>query len=239
MKRLIAVLGSVLMLAAVAPASTAAPSQGGLASDNVEFLQFVPFEVGTATGARVIGKYLYVTSWKSFSIYDISDPANPARLSTKAYPEDASSAASPFRFENEDVATNGKIMIFSEELPQSRLHIWDVEDKANPEEIAVLNGAGQHTMSCLQNCKWLYGSDGYIVDLRSNPGGLLDQAVGLVPGDDVPVVERPTEEARRAHHGRSLHEPAGLRRSARRDAPRPAQVVGRLVEGDGHHLQRP
>lgn len=44
--------------------------------------------------------------------------------------------------------------------------MWSVEDKSNPVEIATLAGAGQHTMSCLQSCKWLYGSDGYIIDLR-------------------------------------------------------------------------
>jgi hypothetical protein len=166
MKRLIAVLGSVLMLAAVAPASsTAGPSQGGLSSDNVEFLQFVPFEVGTATGARVIGKFLYVTSWKSFSIYDISDPAAPVQLSQKFFPEDASAQGSPFRFENEDVATNGKILIFSEELPTETVYVYDVEDKTNPTLIGKGPG-GQHTMSCVFNCKYLYGSDGNIIDLR-------------------------------------------------------------------------
>lgn len=156
MKRLIAILGLAALVTTGVPAS-AGPSAGGLSSDNVEFVQFVPFEVGTATGARVIGKYLYITSWKTFSIYDVSDPLNPAHLSTTPF---------GFKFENEDVATNGKIMIFSESLPQSIIHVWDVEDKANPVEIAAVPG-GQHTMSCLLDCKWLYGSDGNIVDLRN------------------------------------------------------------------------
>jgi hypothetical protein len=156
-KRLISSLVLSALVLMGMPAS-AGPSAGGNSSENVEFLQFVPFEVGTATGARVIGKYLYVTSWKSFSIYDISDPANPEQLSQTPF---------GFKFENEDVATNGKIMIFSEELPNAAVHVWDVEDKANPQQIAELDGAGQHTMSCLHDCKWLYGSDGNIVDLRN------------------------------------------------------------------------
>jgi hypothetical protein len=155
-KRLLAIGALTALLLGGVPAA-AGPSAGGLSSDNVEWLQHIPFEVGTATGARVIGKYLYVTSWKTFSIYDVSDPENPQRMVTEPF---------GFKFENEDVATNGKIMIFSEELPDASIHVWDVEDKTNPEEIATVPG-GQHTMSCLLNCKWLYGSDGNIFDLRN------------------------------------------------------------------------
>ena len=156
MRRLFSIIALTGLLLSGVPAA-AGPSAGGLSSDNIEFIQHVPFEVGTVTGARVIGKYLYVTSWKTFSIYDVSDPLNPTRVSTTPF---------GFKFENEDVATNGKIMIFSEELPQASIHVWDVEDKANPEEIATVPG-GQHTMSCLLDCKWLYGSDGNIFDLRN------------------------------------------------------------------------
>ncbi|MDQ4065099.1 MAG: hypothetical protein M3161_03540, partial [Actinomycetota bacterium] len=41
----------------------------------------------------------------------------------------------------------------------------------NPVEIATVQGAGQHTTSCLLGCKWAYGSDGAITDLRdpANP----------------------------------------------------------------------
>lgn len=161
MRRLVALASAMMMLAVSAPLVTAGPSEGGISSDNVEFVEFVPFEVGTATGASVYGKgkerKLVVTSWRSFSIYDISDPASPERLSTTPF---------GFEFENEDVATNGKIMLFSESLPRDILHIWDIEDPTNPVEIATLAGAGQHTTSCILNCKWAYGSDGAISDLR-------------------------------------------------------------------------
>ncbi|MDQ3952796.1 MAG: hypothetical protein M3279_07530 [Actinomycetota bacterium] len=156
MRRLLSLLAAAALAMTLTPAS-AGPSAGGVSSDNVEHVQFVPFEVGTATGARVVGKYLYVTSWKSFSIYDVSDPASPVRMSTTPF---------GFKFENEDVATNGDLLIFSEELPLPAVHIYDVEDKSNPTLITSLDGAGQHTMSCLLDCKWLYGSDGNIVDLR-------------------------------------------------------------------------
>ncbi len=162
MKRRFALLGAALvaatsMFAGGVPAG-AGPSVGGLTSDNVEWVDYVPFNVGTASGAKIIGKHMYVTSWHNFSIYDVSDPLAPEELSTTPF---------GFKFENEDVDGNDKIMIFSEELPLASVHVWDVEDKSNPVELAVLDGAGQHTMSCLENCKWLYGSDGNIVDLRN------------------------------------------------------------------------
>ena len=153
---------AAVLMAATAPIAGAGPSAGGLSSDNVEYIDFVPFDFGTASGASVIGKYMYVTSWRNFSIYDVSDPLAPALVTTVPF---------GFEFENEDVDSNGEIMLFSETTPLSRLHIWNVEDKTNPVEMAVLDGGGQHTMSCLYNCKWAYGSDGYIIDLRdpANP----------------------------------------------------------------------
>ncbi|MEA2446859.1 MAG: hypothetical protein QOK47_496 [Actinomycetota bacterium] len=166
MKRLIALLGLAALVAVGVPA-TAGPSVGGNSSDNVEFIQFIPFEASTTTGARVEGNYLFITSWKSFSIYDIKDPLNPVRLSTTPFASDGTQGGDGFRFENEDVATNGKLLIFSEELPRSALYVYDIEDKENPSLISLSMGLGQHTMSCLLDCKWLYGSDGYIIDLRN------------------------------------------------------------------------
>ena len=157
MKKLFALLAAASLVLA-APSVGAGPSAGGVTSDNVEWIDTIPFDFGTASGAEIIGKYMYVTSWRNFSIYDVSDPLKPVQVSTTNF---------GFKFENEDVESNGEILIFSEELPDASLHIWNVEDKTNPEEIAVLDGAGQHTMSCLYDCKWLYGSDGFIVDLRN------------------------------------------------------------------------
>jgi hypothetical protein len=144
--------------AAAVPAAAPAGERvkTGDSSPNVEWLKLVPFDAVTATGARLIGKYLYVTSWRNFSIYDVSDPINPVLVTTVPF---------GFEFENEDVSTNGNIMLFSESLPRSVLHIWDVEDKSNPIEIAQLSGAGDHTHTCILECSYSYGSDGSIVDL--------------------------------------------------------------------------
>lgn len=157
LKKLFALIAIALLGTAAVPPAGAGPSQGGLTSDNVEWIAYVPFDFGTASGASIIGKYMYVTSWRNFSIYDVSDPLDPQNVANVPF---------GFKFENEDVDSNGSIMLFSEETPAADLHIWSVEDKTNPVEIATLQGAGQHTMSCLENCKWAYGSDGNIVDLR-------------------------------------------------------------------------
>ena len=178
MRKLVLIVALAALLVSGLPGAVAGPTQGGVTSDNVEWIDQVEFEVGTATGMKVIGKYLYITSWKTFSIYDISDPAAPERLSTTPF---------GFKFENENVASNGKILVFSEELPQDILHIWDVEDKTNPVEIATLAGAGGHTQTCILKCKYLYGSEGYIVDIRdpANPKKLEEnwiQITGLQGG---------------------------------------------------------
>lgn len=183
MRRVLGCLVSVLaVLGAFAPQGAAAPTAGGFASDNVEYISFVPFESGTAIGARVIGKYMYVTSWKSFSVYDVSDPLAPVRLSTTPV---------GFQFENEDVDTNGKIMLFSETTPMSRLHVWDVEDGSNPVEIATLAGAGEHTTSCLFKCKYGWGSKGTVTDLRDpvNPEVIGNWAEGTPAGGAHDVTE--------------------------------------------------
>lgn len=148
-----------LLLVVAAPAHPRAigPSPGGNSSDNVEWIKHVPFDAVTATGARLVGKYLYVTSWRNFSIYDASDALDPQLIATVPF---------GFQFENEDVSTNGNIMLFSESLPRSVLHIWDVEDKSNPTEIAALTGAGDHTSTCILDCSYSYGSEGTITDLR-------------------------------------------------------------------------
>jgi hypothetical protein len=161
-RRLIACSAALALALPIVPPVFAGPSPGGNSSDNVEWLKLVPFDAVTATGARLVGKHLYVTSWRNFSIYEVSDPAEPVLLSTTPF---------GFEFENEDVSTNGKIMLFSESLPRSILHIWDVEDKTNPVEIAALQGAGDHTTSCILACKWSYGSNGSIVNLSdpANP----------------------------------------------------------------------
>lgn len=161
MKRVICIATAILALAAGLSPATAAPTAGGIASDNVNWEGFVPFEQATSTGVTIQGKYMYLTSWKNISIYDISDPLNPQQTATLPV---------GFMFENEEVAVSpdGSLLMFSESLPNNILHIYDVEDKTNIVEIATVQRAGDHTTSCILKCRFAYGSDGSITDL-SNP----------------------------------------------------------------------
>ena len=161
MRKTLLLAAALVMVVATLPGASAGPTPGGMASDNVEYAGYIPFEVATATGANFFGtpkeRYMVTTSWRSFSIYDITDPESPELLSQTPF---------GFKFENEDVGTNGEIMLFSESLPQNILHIWNIEDKTNPTKLAEVPGGGGHTSSCLLDCKWSWSSAGAIVDLR-------------------------------------------------------------------------
>lgn len=159
-RRFVLLATAVALLAGTLGSAQAGPSTGGFTSDNVNYVKLVPFEVGTATGARKVDNLLFVTSWKNFSIYDLKDPLNPTLIGT---PHPVG-----FRFENEDVSVDSKhkLLIFSESLPGNALHIYDLQSLANPVEIATLQGAGNHTTSCLFDCKYLWGSKGTVTDLR-------------------------------------------------------------------------
>lgn len=165
MKKLVTILAATCVAMTSLAGAEAGPTDG-FNSENVEYVTYVPFEAGTATGAKVIGKYLYVTSWKDFSIYDVSDPTAPEMVSKTAFVEDTAQQGTGFRFENEDVATNGRILVFSQQLPVEHVFVYDVEDKTNPVLIGHLQEGGAHTAECILDCKWLYGSNGNIIDLR-------------------------------------------------------------------------
>ena len=187
MRRLATALLSLLLIAGLTAPGNAGPTAGGIASDHIEYVTSIPFEQSTSTGARVVGKYLYTTSWKNMSIYDISDPANPQLVSTTPFAIDAPSGGQPARIENEDVPTNGKILVFSAGFTgagDDDVYIYNVEDKSNPSLISLSHGWSQHTMSCILDCKWLYGSDGVIVDIRdpASPKLAPEKWTDLSPG---------------------------------------------------------
>lgn len=163
MKRMVSLLAGMTLIASAGNAS-AGPTAGGFASENVEFVKNLPIEAGTATGARLVGDRLYVTSWKSISIYDVSDPIDPVLLSMTPV---------GVAFENEDVSTDGHILLFSESAPGNALHVWDVSDPEQPEKVAELPGAGDHTHTCILRCRWSYGAGGSIVDLRDPPNASI------------------------------------------------------------------
>ena len=161
--RTLAVAG--LLVAALVPAANGAPATG-FTSGPVEYLKTIPIDAGTAWGGRIVGDHFYMGSYRHFSIYDVSDPANPALMSTTPLVGQGMTM--------EDIDTNGEILVVTASTPvSSELQVWDVEDKSAPTKIATVPGAGDHTVSCVLDCKWAYGSTPgkHIIDLRdpANP----------------------------------------------------------------------
>ena len=139
----------------------------GLTGGPIQYVKTIPIDAGAAQVAKKVGDYLYVTSWKALSVYDVSDLLNPLHVST---------IPTGFQFPAERMDTNGQILIIGEQTPVFRLHVFDVGDPAAPTEIAVLDGTPDHTFTCVYRCKYAYGSHGSIVDLRDpeNPALIGD-----------------------------------------------------------------
>jgi hypothetical protein len=128
----------------------------GWAKGEIEHLGTLPFETGTAVGGVVHEDHLYVSTWRSFSIYDVSDPTSPQRLSTTPL---------PVQVINEGPATNGEVLLLADDLDRV-LRIWDVRDKRAPVLAAELPHQNpDHIWACVLDCTYAYGSGGTIVEL--------------------------------------------------------------------------
>lgn len=139
-----------------ASAGPASPGPGYFATDNVEWVTTLPIETDSA-GAQLLGKYFYITSSRWLEIYDVSDPLAPARVGTLPMPQEP-------QFAEEDLDTNGKILLIG---TLGDLNVINVEDKSNPTVLATLAGADEHTITCVLDCTYGYGSGGEIIDLRN------------------------------------------------------------------------
>ena len=137
--------------------ASAGPSSGGLSSDNVEHIRHIPLSVD-GVGGRVVGKYFYTNDQHKIMIFDLEDPLNPVMTDFEPLPQEV-------LLSREDLDTNGEILIMPNTVTSS-LRIYDVEDKTNITLLADVPGANSHTHSCILNCKFAYGSNGSIVDLR-------------------------------------------------------------------------
>lgn len=167
---------AALLVAAVAPGANVPATAAGVASPNVSYVATIPLDAGAATGARLLGKHLYVAGSKSFTIYDVSDPLLPKPLSTTPV---------GFNFPSEDVDTNGSILLLNDEQGAlGELQVWDVRDKARPARLATLPGMRDHTYSCVLGCRWAYGSRGTIVDLRDPAAPRVAGRWGDLPKND-------------------------------------------------------
>ncbi|MEA2273583.1 MAG: hypothetical protein QOI98_2291 [Solirubrobacteraceae bacterium] len=148
------VLAVAMALSVAATALAQAPA--GLTSGNVKFVKNFARHTDTS-GGRFLGGYYYVTTERDLSIYDAKDPENPALVGNVLldFPGEPT-------FPEEDPDTNGKVLVVS----NTDTLIYDVSDKAHPTLLGRLPGVDQHTMTCVLDCTWVYGSAGAIIDLR-------------------------------------------------------------------------
>src|SRR5215216_4698447 len=189
-------LALVLALAAPAAAQSAADA---VMSDNVEYLGSIQQDVGLTTGAKVIGDRMFVTSGKNISIYDISNPAKPARLGGMKV---------NVAWENEEVPTNGKVLavasdFYSIGVPEcvaagavtGCVQFFDVRDPANIKQVGTIPKAN-HTAECALDCQYFYGKAGTVIDTR----GILDGQAPKVIGNWIDELAAQGVAEKSCHH---------------------------------------
>ena len=193
MTRTLSATALIVALALPGTAAAQSPPPPATKSANVTALTTLPEP--QAISANFKGNLMYLSHLRGLSIYDISKPESPQRLSTLALPH----------FENEDVDTNGEILLISNDPSEGVgvLYVIDVRDPKAPEVIGELQtgtiaplgplyGTG-HTASCIQNCRYAYlaGNDNgiHIVDLTDPANPVMagefaaEEATGLASHD--------------------------------------------------------
>lgn len=170
------------LVASLTPVRAVPPAAAGaLSSPNIDFVANIPDapaiggrirrQVPTLLGPKDL---LYVTTTQGLRIYDV----------TLGVPVLTGALELP-HFENEDVDTNGKILLISADQFLGRPNILYVIDVSIP-QAPILKGtllfpSQAHTISCINDCSyaWIAGGSGvYVVDLR-NPAApkQLDQII--------------------------------------------------------------
>jgi hypothetical protein len=167
LRRLLALTLVLPALALVPPAEAVGFGQ------NVEWVGTIPLTNDSA-GARRLGNYFYITTSTALRIFNISDPLNPTLTGILQFPQTP-------QFAEEDVDTNGKILLINGS-------VVDVTDKANPRVIGT-HGGNAHTITCVLDCRWAYGSEGQIVDLRDPASPRLSSSRWPAPGNTHDVTE--------------------------------------------------
>ncbi len=176
MRKKIAILAATVVLsglASVVPTGTAGagPGIGGVTSDNVEFIRHIPL-AQDGVGGKLVGRYFYANDQNKVMIFDTKpDPENPTLLGQVLMPQE-------WLFSREDLDGNNKVIVMPNSVSSAydgspepsnatnALYIIDVEDKTNPTIISKVLAAGSHTSSCILDCKYVYNSNGQIIDIR-------------------------------------------------------------------------
>jgi hypothetical protein len=164
LRRLVPMLAILSLLSGTAAEGAAAVWEltpaGWRSGPIIEHVRNLPLE-GGAIGAVQHGNFLYVSGERSFSIYNITAPADPQLLVTEPLGPHAL---------NEHPQTNGRILLLSRDAEASTrsLEVWDVTDKTNPQRLGgFANTHTDHMWACVLDCTFAYGSSGTIVSLEN------------------------------------------------------------------------
>ena len=132
-----------------------------------------PKQIGTFNGTTYVHDmfvrgnraYLAEIFSKSFSIYDISNPANPVLISRTR-----DELAPYVSFHNMSVTDNDKFLLTTEETSGRPVRIWDISDEKNPKAVAKYIGDGNlpHNVHVKGNYAHIahYGGGYRVVDIR-------------------------------------------------------------------------
>ena len=157
MRKLCAVAAALAL--SFAPSSSGAPGPGYLdATSNVTFVANIPLDADTA-GARLLGKTFYVLTAKGLTIYDVSNPTLPLPARLHAAPAHAQPGARGRRHERQDPRRGAVV----HRHPVRRRRVEPRARRCCSPRCAAPPG---HTNTCVLSCKWVYSSDGDIIDLR-------------------------------------------------------------------------
>lgn len=155
MSRTVALLVALASIVASAGLG-AASGPGYFASANVELVAHIPLNYDSA-GGRLVGSNFYLTTSRDFRIYDASTPECPRLIGSLPLLQEP-------EFSEEDLDTNGRITVVE---AFGTLNVIDTRDPTAPVIIGQLKGPDYHTVSCVLDCSYAYGSEGQIVDLRN------------------------------------------------------------------------
>jgi hypothetical protein len=181
MLRAATILTALILLIPAAAASAQAPGEGF--ASNAELVK--NYGIGPSSGGRLLGDHFYITTGRALFIYDVKDAENPVQTGTVSIPDPDPAAQ---RAPEEDPDTNGKILLATY---NGQLIVFDVSDKTKPTVLSTLADVEEHTISCVLDCTWAYGSEGQIVDLRDpkNPKAAGNWAEEFSPGSTHDVTE--------------------------------------------------
>ena len=171
-------------LAALPGAAAAQLPAGPLTAKDAELVTNIA-KHHDAAGGKLLDGYFYITTERDLTIYDVSKPEAPREVGYLLFgPE----ATGQYYFTGEDPDTNGKVLLLSN---GATTQVVDVRDKSAPKLVGSVGDDAQHTISCILDCTWAYGSDGAVVDLRdpANPKEAGDWSAGKGVGGFHDVTE--------------------------------------------------